>query len=274
LVEALYKGVHAVKPWVRVGISPFGIWRPGNPPQIAGLDSYAEIYADSRKWLRNGWADYLAPQLYWPIAQTQQSFPVLYDWWLSQNSKGRHVWPGLATYRVAEVSARHITAQEIIDEIDTTRARSGDLGHIHYNMSALMKNPDSLDEKLVSRYAAPALVPASPWLGATSPSRPTITLEKDKATGEHLVDLVPKQGEKVWLWTVRTLANGVWTQEVLPGWLRLHRLPTPNAERVYVAAVSRTGIESAAASAAITRPAAPPPDRHDSPGAPARTPRR
>src|SRR6185503_5461665 len=73
LVEALYKGVHAVKPWVKVGISPFGIWRPGNPPQIAGFDAYAEIYADSKKWLQNGWGDYFAPQLYWPIARPQQS---------------------------------------------------------------------------------------------------------------------------------------------------------------------------------------------------------
>ena len=83
LVEAFYKGVHAAKPWVKVGISPFGIWRPGNPPQIKGFDAYAEIYADSKKWLQNGWVDYLAPQLYWPIAPPDQSFPVLYDWWLS-----------------------------------------------------------------------------------------------------------------------------------------------------------------------------------------------
>ena len=105
-VEALYKQVHATKPWVQVGISPFGIWRPGNPPQIQGFDAYQEIYADSKKWLQNGWADYFAPQLYWPIAQTAQSFPVLLDWWVSQNTKGRHVWPGLATYRIAERSAR------------------------------------------------------------------------------------------------------------------------------------------------------------------------
>src|SRR6185503_13430264 len=94
LVEALYTGVHAVKPRVRVGISPFGIWRPGNPPQIAGFDAYAEIYADSKKWLQRGWADYYVPQLYWPIARPQQSYPVLYDWWLAQNTLHRHVWPG------------------------------------------------------------------------------------------------------------------------------------------------------------------------------------
>src|SRR5215203_4485317 len=51
-VERMYREVHAIKPTVKVGISPFGIWRPGNPPGIQGLDAYSSIYADSRKWLQ------------------------------------------------------------------------------------------------------------------------------------------------------------------------------------------------------------------------------
>src|SRR4051812_1435730 len=66
-VEALYKGVKKIKPAMIVGISPFGIWRPGNPPGISGLDAFSEIYADSRRWLREGWLDYLVPQIYWEI---------------------------------------------------------------------------------------------------------------------------------------------------------------------------------------------------------------
>src|SRR5215213_33878 len=173
LVEELYKGVHAVKPWVRVGISPFGIWRPGNPPQIKGFDAYAELYADSKKWLEKGWADYFAPQLYWPIGRPDQSFPVLYDWWIGANTKKRHMWPGLATYRVAENSQRRIPVQEIVDEIDSIRVRGGNMGHIHFNTTVLMKNPDSLAERLSQRYANAALIPATPWLGARAPGRPT-----------------------------------------------------------------------------------------------------
>lgn len=253
LVEALYKGVHAVKPSVRVGVSPFGIWRPGNPAQIKGFDAYQEIYADSKKWLQNGWLDYLAPQLYWPIARPDQSYPVLYDWWLQQNTKKRHIWPGLATYRVAENSQRRIPSQEIVDEIDTTRVRGGDQGHIHYNASALMKNPDSLNEKLSQRYATPALVPASRWLGGKAPGRPTISLVTDRATGDLIVKLTPKTGETPWLWTVRANPNGTWTSEVLPGWLRSHQLLGANIDSVYVTAVSRTGIESPLVGAATTR---------------------
>lgn len=249
LVEALYTGVHAVKPWVKVGISPFGIWRPGNPEQIQGFDAYAEIYADSKLWLQKGWADYLSPQLYWPIASPQQSFPVLYDWWRSVNSRQRHIWPGLATYRVAENSARHIPADEIVTEIDTMRVRDGDLGHIHFNTSVLMRDADGIDETLMTRYAEPALVPASPWLGSKAPGRPAIRLYRDKETGESTVQLAPAAGARVWLWTVRTHAGNEWKSEVLPGSLRAHRLPSQNYDEVVVTAVSRTGIESAAAEA-------------------------
>jgi uncharacterized lipoprotein YddW (UPF0748 family) len=246
LIEAMYKGVHAAKPWVRVGISPFGIWRPGNPAQIKGFDAYAEIYADSKKWLQNGWADYFVPQLYWPIAPPDQSFPVLYDWWLSQNTKHRHMWPGLATYRISETGQRRITSQEIVAEIDTMRARNTSLGHIHFNMTALMKGPDSLNERLLSRYAFPALVPASPWLGAKAPGAPSARIVHDTATGDLVMRLTPAQGggERVWLWTVRSYANGRWVNEVLPGWLRAHRLAESATSRAVVTAVSRTGVES------------------------------
>ena len=253
LIQALYTSVHAVKPWVQVGISPFGIWRPGNPSQVKGFDAYAQIYADSKKWLQAGWADYFAPQLYWPITAPDQSFPALYDWWLSENTKHRHVWPGLASYRVTDSSARHIPAQEIVDEIDTMRVRGADLGHILFNMTSLMKDPDSLDEKLAARYAVPALVPASPWLGAHVPRRPSVRMARDTITGDLLVKLAPARAERVWLWTVRSLGANGWTTEVLPGWLRSHRLADPASTRVVVTAVSRTGIESPPVMASAAR---------------------
>ena len=59
-------------------------------------------------------------------SRPSRAIPVLYDWWLAQNTKHRHMWPGLATYRIGENSARHIPAQEIIDEIDTHARRAAD----------------------------------------------------------------------------------------------------------------------------------------------------
>jgi uncharacterized lipoprotein YddW (UPF0748 family) len=251
LVEALYTGVHAVKPWVKVGISPFGIWRPGNPPGITGFDAYAEIYADSKKWMQKGWGDYFAPQLYWAIAGAQ-SFPALYDWWTQANTKHRHIWPGLAAYRVSDTTSRRLSSQEIVAQIDTMRARGADLGHILFNTKALMNNPEGLTDKLRASYTTPALVPASPWLGATPPGKPVIALGRDAATNERSLKLTPAKGEKPWLWSVRTSADGVWTTEILPGWVRVHRLTADRVERVYVTAVSRTGVESPAAMVAAT----------------------
>lgn len=245
MIAALYRGVHAVKPWVKVGISPFGIWRPGNPPQIRGFDAYADIYADSKLWLQQGWGDYFAPQLYWAIRPPDQSFPVLLDWWLSQNSKHRHIWPGLADYRARDSSRAHLPAQEIADQIDTIRARGGDAGHIHFNMTTIMRDVDSLDEKLASRYAEPALIPESRWLGARAPARPAARVVRDSVTGDLQLRLVPGKDSRVWLWTVRSLGKASWSTEVLPGWLRAHRLPDPSTTRVVVTAVSRTGVQSA-----------------------------
>ncbi len=92
LVQQLYQAIKQEKPWVKFGISPFGIWRPGYPTQTKSIDggsvfdAYKQIYADSRQWLVKGWLDYLAPQLYWKIEKTQQSYPVLLNWWIKQNS--------------------------------------------------------------------------------------------------------------------------------------------------------------------------------------------
>ena len=93
-IQRVYKSIKAAKPWVKFGISPFGIWRPKNPPQIKGLDAYATLYADSRKWLANGWVDYLAPQLYWAIDPPDQSFPVLLRWWARAKRQGPEPLPG------------------------------------------------------------------------------------------------------------------------------------------------------------------------------------
>jgi len=87
LVQRFYSELKQVKPHVKFGISPFGIGRPGMPPGITGFDQYTELYADTLKWLRNGWMDYWTPQLYWKIESKGQSFPVLLKFWAGENAK-------------------------------------------------------------------------------------------------------------------------------------------------------------------------------------------
>ena len=91
-VRDLYSAIKKTRPHVKFGISPFGIWRPGNPRGIeAKLDSFAHIHADSRRWLNEGWCDYFSPQLYWRIEPRKQSFTALTGWWNSENKKRRHL---------------------------------------------------------------------------------------------------------------------------------------------------------------------------------------
>ena len=70
---------------VKFSISPFGIYRPGHaegmPAPIVGLDSYSELYADSKLWVESGWMHFLVPQLYWQTHEPAQSYPTLLDWW-------------------------------------------------------------------------------------------------------------------------------------------------------------------------------------------------
>ena len=253
LVEALDRGVHATKSWVRFGVSPIGIWRPGNPPSVTpGFDAYQEIFADTRKWLRNGWVDYWVPQLYWSI-DSPQSYPVLLDWWASQNVKHRNLWIGNGLHRVADsvqraAGSRSATwrADEIIQQVNLTRAsvasapNGGATGNVFFSMKGLMRDVDSIGAKLAPLYADAALVPATPWLAKTVPARPTATLFASSATGERYVRLTPAAGEKPWLWLVRTLHGGQWTTEILPNEVRSHRL-SAEVERVVVNVVDRVG---------------------------------
>ncbi|MEW5737465.1 MAG: family 10 glycosylhydrolase [Myxococcota bacterium] len=120
LVQGVSQAVAARKPHVRFGISPFGIYRPGVPEGITGLNAYDELACDSLAWLSNGWLDYLAPQLYWPTTQAGQEFDLLIAWWARQVSNGQSIFAGHALYRLGTSGAW--TLQELRDQVALTRA--------------------------------------------------------------------------------------------------------------------------------------------------------
>jgi uncharacterized lipoprotein YddW (UPF0748 family) len=213
-VERLYRVIKAEKPWVKVGISPFGIWRPGNPPQIRGFDAYEGLYADARRWLREGWLDYCAPQLYWSIDQREQSFPVLLRWWEEQNVRGRHLWPGLS---VARVGAK-VPGSEIVEEIRLTRKGGRSTGHILWSMKSVLENRGNITAALRnSLYAQPALVPASPWLASDRPVAPRVWTEANGTVRWAAAD-----GQSVRSWVVQYRTGATWkTLRVSPGQGRL-----------------------------------------------------
>jgi uncharacterized lipoprotein YddW (UPF0748 family) len=244
-IQRVYKSIKAAKPWVKFGISPFGIWRPMNPPQIKGLDAYADLYADSRKWLANGWVDYFAPQLYWPIDPPAQSFPVLLRWWAQQNTRDRLLCAGMDSTKVGRTdSGRGWPAQEIVRQIRLARSQRGAAGHIHWDMKSLMRNP-AFDDLLVQQvYQQPALVPASPWLGHARPSKPKITIAGNSGVRLEL-RWVPDASGQTRLWLVQTRTGGRWTEEILPGSRTTRVWDGPSPEVVAVSAVSHNGQLSA-----------------------------
>lgn len=258
LVRNLYKSIKATKPWVKFGISPFGVWRPGTPPQIKGFDAYSQLYADSKKWLNEGWMDYFTPQLYWAISDESVSYPVLLSWWISENTKGRNMWPGNFTSRVGGNGNTAWKSQEILDQITTTRLTEGAGGNVHFSAKVFMQDRDSINERLLAGpYASPALVPASPWLDSIPPRTPIARLRRDSSTRAVVVDFIPRGTEKVWLWVLRYRYGPDWSMLILPGAQTNHFFEGGRGsvfpDEVVVSAVDRVGNESAFASALPVR---------------------
>jgi uncharacterized lipoprotein YddW (UPF0748 family) len=257
LIHRMYNEVKTIKPGVLVGISPFGIWRPGFPKGVVGLDPYSALYADARKWLREGWLDYMSPQLYWKVDSKGQPYGKLLAWWVEQNEQKRHIWPGNYTSKIGgrsrEADADTWSAKDIIEQIKATRATPGATGNVHFSMKALMQNKDGISDKLKKGvYAKPALVPETTWLHGVSPAKPEVTARSAKngvSVAMRLAD-----GREPWQWVVRVRTAGGWKTSIVPGDKdeQLVRLPdAADAKAVVVTAVSRLGREGKPARAKI-----------------------
>ena len=173
MVLRLSQGIKSAKPHLKFGISPFGIYRPGQPAGIQGLDAYDVLYADAKKWLEEGWVDYMAPQLYWRIDQTAQSYPTLLQWWTSINPQKRHIYAG---NNIARLDGKAWKNQEIIKQITISRslATKLSLGNIFFSSDSINQNRQSIAEKFqYALYVNPALVPSMSWRDNTPPSPAT-----------------------------------------------------------------------------------------------------
>ena len=240
LIERVYREIKKEKPWVKFGVSPFGIWRPGHPEAIKGFDAYSNLYADARKWFREGSVDYFTPQLYWKVDSSGQSYPVLLEWWHQQNKLGRHLWPGNYASRVAIPELGDWSVDEITQQIEITRRQPGATGNVHFSMKALMEDARGLAAALASGpYQEPALAPASPWLGDERPQRPTASHSQGKLRFSMGDDTSP------WLWVVQTRSADGWHTKILPGHLGEYDLAGQTKSRaplqVAVTAVNRLG---------------------------------
>ncbi|MDN3544851.1 MAG: glycoside hydrolase family 10 protein [Roseateles asaccharophilus] len=243
LVQRLHQLIRSTKPWVRFGISPFGLPKPALRPEgIAGFSQYDKLYADVERWLHEGWLDYLLPQLYWPRAQRAQAFAPLLDYWNAQNRQGRHIWAGLFTSRITPADkAEGWPVEEITAQIAHSRQAYPGSGHAHFSMVALSQNRRGLSEALQRElYAEQALVPATPWLEAGGPAAPQLALQEADPAQLRL-QLRPGPGKPVLRYALWQRRAGQWrfstTQETE---LLLERA---GLEALVVSALDRVGNE-------------------------------
>ena len=235
-VHRVYDAVRTEKKWVKFGVSPFGIWRPGNPPQIQGFDAYEKLYADSRKWLTAGWVDYFAPQLYWSIDAPEQSFPVLLDWWASQNPLRCLITPGMDSTKVP----RKWAASEILNQIGVSRKQAGVAGHLHWNMRALMRSAGLSSALQTDVYSEPALVPQAPRLAGPGPAKPICTA---RVRGREVeIRWQPATGQSApWQWVMQTKRGSEWRSEIFPGGTTARTFSGSLPQLIAVAGIDRAG---------------------------------
>jgi len=142
-ISSLHDTLTQVNPKIKFGISPFGIWRnksvdPTGSAGLRGMSSYDDLYADVRKWLMNGWIDYVIPQLYWEKGNHFGDFTSLVQWW-SENSYGKPLYIGQALYKSTAMKNGWVQPDELTEQINYLRTNQKVRGFAFYSASNIQK---------------------------------------------------------------------------------------------------------------------------------------
>lgn len=191
LIKQLDDSIHFYKKYVKFGISPFGIWKNKTEDTLGsdshGLSNYHELYADSRKWIKEGWVDYINPQIYFSFTRRAAPFGTLVDWW-SDNTYGRHLYIGQAAYLVNQkMEAAWRLPNQIPNQIRYLRNNNRVQGSVFFSSKSFSTvargTADSLRNDL---YKYPALPPQMPWLDEVVPNPPRELSAEAVAVGVQL----------------------------------------------------------------------------------------
>lgn len=176
LIEEIHSKIAGAKPWVRFGVSPFGIWRnkKSDPrgSDTNGLQNYDALYADVLLWSKNGWVDYVIPQLYWELEHKAASYLTLNQWW-NDNAYDRHMYIGQAVEKTMQKPdlAPSTEKSQLRHKIELTREAPNIQGTCWFPGYSITKNvggiADSLSRDLQNEIA---LVPSYPWISTAKPA--------------------------------------------------------------------------------------------------------
>ncbi len=179
IIQNLSENIKKTKPWVKFGISPFGVWRnktedPEGSDTKAGTTNYDQLYADILKWQKNGWIDYCLPQLYWQIGHQTVDFLTLSKWWAA-HAYNRAIYIGHGVYKLEANSTipEWRDPEQLVKQIQITRqipqlGGSAFYSSIHFKRD-LFGFDQSLQNKLYKNYA---IVPTMPWIDNKAPEVP------------------------------------------------------------------------------------------------------
>jgi uncharacterized lipoprotein YddW (UPF0748 family) len=187
LISGLSAAIRAEKPDVTFGVSPFAIWRnsstdPSGSPTQGGVETYDDLYADTRKWVREEWLDYIAPQVYWNIGFEVADYAKLVPWWSSVVS-GTDVslYIGQANYKVAAPAQGppwH-DPNEMSKHLTFNRSHPAVGGDIYF--SAKQVRADKLEHMTIVKrdhYGQPALLPVAGRLARPGPRPPVVSAQR------------------------------------------------------------------------------------------------
>ena len=188
LIEAIHNDIAAHKPWVRLGISPFGIWRnkksDPNGSDTNGLQNYDDLYANVLLWTEKGWVDYMLPQLYWELEHKRASTEVLAYWW-NEHANNRHMYFG---QNVNKTMDKHdIGGSTEPNQLGHKIRLSRELPNVHGNCwwpaYSVTNNYKGVADLLAEKYQSKkALVPPYSWIDNICPDK-VKSLKAKKADG-------------------------------------------------------------------------------------------
>ena len=174
LIQELHQTISQRKPWVRFGISPFGIYRnkknDTNGSDTNGLQNYDDLYADVLMWTRNGWVDYMMPQLYWEIGHKAACYETLIYWW-NRHGNGRHLYIGQDVKRTMNAADVNPKYSQLNHKIQLSRYLDNISGNCFWPAHPLLENYGNIGNALkYDHFAFPAIIPAYTFIDDKCPA--------------------------------------------------------------------------------------------------------